>query len=1271
MQAIKHMNPSIKHENNLAELLKSATLQIFNNNEIAQCIYTFINDEFEDIDDILDDLSNYNECAIIPLISTQIQNKGIEWNENDKQILYKILLNIYKYKITNIRTLCQKCAVLSTNSVISNYTSNDLIQIAFKIMNKLNTTLKNKISNEQITTLFTETDIDGNKLCQMKCIQFCQIAEKYQYKISTARKLFNEIQNYFETHPELSDFNESKTSASLQIGSECEFYSIIHNKWIHGKINIITGDNITIQSIQSNDNIIKLPKDSNQIREITSKSLHEKTATFIEKQINEFRLSNSWQIDGDELDLLLNENDIQLDLTYSMSDDKNNEDEKLEQVASFPVDHNENDEKDENENTLSDINEDSEDVLSGHDSDLDNAWGVASLQQYESGIESTMKQMKQMKHEDIKVWICDNCQHNNNIQDLYKNKYKCTHCQTKYDPKTSKVINIAPTKLDISSETQSIVNGNEQDNNKMTTAPKCRICKNNITFRTWLLNAQTCISCSNSLKNYDSSIEFKQLDRTISKYYLNVNEADYFDSNGIGKFLNFIKGEAFDEPGLIIQYELGTNCEAKDCMYTEFDPYFPFDIDVKNAMLNNNINPEEIIFYILQHCYYFKQPPTKQKILKYIETKFAKNSNTLLTEKKIDKITDKTDSENDEDEKRLEDIETNSGNDKVETNKDIKSVKSKTSTFDINIFAEYSNNCNGTNCDHLNRLMVCLKYYSLIDLANDKQERDKFAEFCNNVYSNLLEDYIHLMSFHSSNSQLEKMQTDLTAMHNLQICNIGSCKMTHRYLRERHDNSTTVNDDEYDANVKFYSQTLDTLHFYLFHLYDAGLRIKSNDNTIDDDSKWRDLSVSKQLQKIEANINRYKNLNLKLGLDIERYNHNNKFNLNIVHNNAAVDNTTFMDIMWGKLKDYGDENVIPYLQADEYDTDAILYDLSHDDLNIAHMLHSHKPIHWVKKEIQHRKVSAFSFFPGLKFYYWPYYKNQTKAVYEGIIQHETYLYPACQLYVPQYYSSMKHEILGSGFFTIKQWDNNIVFKANEYLSTTKVKCIHAKDIDKNIHFGIAENDGIHFNHIAALIAYLDFGDFCSHFSQSFRFITADDTIQLVKKRNSRYWHVSKYMKEAVICFGLTGMIEYDEYGDQQNDGWRGRFYCGLSVPLVVPLFSATFHIPTSTSVHIEVAIDFSTNIINEGAILQLSNEPHECWKTRFFDASWLSRYCHEDERLFFGSNFHIRVDSIRLRTTKQNFEVFYHSLYILDCMLNGIKLSKSMQITSTDKEILR
>ena len=188
----------------LIAFTKLAVSQIFNNDEIGQHIYNvFIEEEFDQQQDILNDLLNYNECTIINTISIQLsQDNNINWTENDNKILYKILLIIFRDKETNINKLFQQfshyyhsSSSQSQQSFIIKFDTNKLMVIAAQITQKLNESLSKPIEIENVKQLFEKEDINGIKLLQLSIIEFCQLAKKYAIPSAKATKLYQEIKN--------------------------------------------------------------------------------------------------------------------------------------------------------------------------------------------------------------------------------------------------------------------------------------------------------------------------------------------------------------------------------------------------------------------------------------------------------------------------------------------------------------------------------------------------------------------------------------------------------------------------------------------------------------------------------------------------------------------------------------------------------------------------------------------------------------------------------------------------------------------------------------------------------------------------------------------------------------------------------------------------------------------------------------------------------------------------------------------------------------------
>merc|ERR1712129_173758 len=122
------------------------------------------------------------------------------------------------------------------------------------------------------------------------------------------------------------------------------------------------------------------------------------------------------------------------------------------------------------------------------------------------------------------------------------------------------------------------------------------------------------------------------------------------------------------------------------------------------------------------------------------------------------------------------------------------------------------------------------------------------------------------------------------------------------------------------------------------------------------------------------------------------------------------------------------------------------------------------------------------------------------------------------------------------------------------------------------------------------------------------------------------------------------------------DALRGPFYCGMSFQCAVPSFSMRLNSPTSTSRTIAVAIKFSGD---DGAVFTFDNpdDRKRYCHLRGFNCSYLSRFKEEDEALFFGGFYPIKVVTLRLIKGNLNLKAFIAALHYFDLVLNGSDMS--------------
>ena len=128
------------------------------------------------------------------------------------------------------------------------------------------------------------------------------------------------------------------------------------------------------------------------------------------------------------------------------------------------------------------------------------------------------------------------------------------------------------------------------------------------------------------------------------------------------------------------------------------------------------------------------------------------------------------------------------------------------------------------------------------------------------IYTNFLNDYIHSVDEHSR--QIEEIHESLQSDDTFPNCNISSCKYTSRHYRR--DSHQTNNIPIDNALLDFYISNIDSVHFYLLHLYDSGLRIKSDKNKQNreqkDDQTYTDNTFDAEFARICKSINQRRSI---------------------------------------------------------------------------------------------------------------------------------------------------------------------------------------------------------------------------------------------------------------------------------------------------------------------------------------------------------------------------------------------------------------------------
>merc|ERR1712228_728046 len=382
-----------------------------------------------------------------------------------------------------------------------------------------------------------------------------------------------------------------------------------------------------------------------------------------------------------------------------------------------------------------------------------------------------------------------------------------------------------------------------------------------------------------------------------------------------------------------------------------------------------------------------------------------------------------------------------------------------------------------------------------------------------------------------------------------------------------------------------------------------------------------------------------------------------KFSLNTAMNDANESNLCFLDEMNKYLAFKGvDEKYLMLLNnlinKEEFDSDSVKNDIAMSKANLCKAIKNEKMIKLMEQYIAFIDLQSNTFSVGYRWYYWKKYKamkqlptNETMS--SNINDHSGYNVE--DLFVKQKYKNFKIEMMEYSNISMVQY-RECMNKAKNYLKSEIVK--KQKPYKQSritvLHYEISETALLSLWNLISLILYSDYTAHCREFSASFRALSPFEPLEVTKERNREFWWMSKTLRETVELFG---QCRYDDEYARYKNTVKGPFYCGVNKVMVLPEFNLRLCAPTSTTMQIEIALKFATR---NGTVIQLNNNSGNDYDhLRLFNISWISRFKDEDERLFIGGFWRIRVESIRLTKTKENFETFFVSLFYFDAMVTA------------------
>ena len=232
----------------------------------------------------------------------------------------------------------------------------------------------------------------------------------------------------------------------------------------------------------------------------------------------------------------------------------------------------------------------------------------------------------------------------------------------------------------------------------------------------------------------------------------------------------------------------------------------------------------------------------------------------------------------------------------------------------------------------LKRMNEAIKYHLFLDAANNPQDADKLVEFCTNT--TLIDDSYKVVTEYNTSTQLQSIPKEY-----ILDCDINNCKSFQRHNRDRKQHQITE-----DPNSLFWIDLLDSMHCYLTHAFDNGLRVKQQDiqsvHVYDDEKTDNNNTCTNSLPFLDyrfqliSNVINLRRKSMERICALPRYD-NNKFDLNVNDQSGIKDNTIdntqkrlFMDELYDQLKKQNVSDAVwnKIQIEEEYDTDAVVAD---------------------------------------------------------------------------------------------------------------------------------------------------------------------------------------------------------------------------------------------------------------------------------------------------------------------------------------------------------
>eukprot|EP01083_Nonionella_stella_P001437 4130_1 len=494
------------------------------------------------------------------------------------------------------------------------------------------------------------------------------------------------------------------------------------------------------------------------------------------------------------------------------------------------------------------------------------------------------------------------------------------------------------------------------------------------------------------------------------------------------------------------------------------------------------------------------------------------------------------------------------------------------------------------DCLCLNIIFDAMQLYQIYCMVQGNNQTVQEAVYDNigNHYnsSDLLDDFNHLIFCHGN--QFEDICNILTqSVYPQNKCHLAQCEFMRRHHRDR----SKITKGEMLLSELYFNderiadeQLLDRIHCYYFHAFDTGLRLSNKEKSIILDRQY------------EQNVNETGDI----------------------------------------TADYIVSQVDALLRAKKRHRE---YMPRYHDRKCRFVFQEEE------KQNDYIELNEYSY--GYRFFYWPYYKNNTHTVDDAIDQSLSPLavgrmdsnlnYTLGDWYIDRKYLDLKEELLCNEICIINklQWQH-LFAKSDAHLNTDNIRSMHCVRVQCDMyemHYG----DLFKPEHLIAMMTYCNYDQLQFAFSATFRKEKKNDTNITVKTRHRNYYFMGRYLRECVECFGSDlGECVSTQINLQhlEHNMFHMFLYRGITDCFIFSSMNAIVKCPFSTTTSYSVASTFCNN---DGMVLELMTHiggnsmngikglPQQMC---CFDCQPISDYPNEQEILLIGGSMNLQFNNI-------------------------------------------